>query len=128
MSAEGYGTAEGTPSLRRVEIRAGDVIEAAAIVVGAVVRGILEGQEPAGLLTQREALNPSLLLNDLQKRGLEVSVSERAGHGDREKRPHADVARSDRPERKDEQREPEPLVGCVRHRIVRVEQSLEHRP
>ncbi len=76
VSAEGYGTAEGTPSLRRVEIRAGDVIEAAAIAVGAVVRGILEGQVPAGLLTQREALNPSLLLNDLQKRGLEVSVSE----------------------------------------------------
>jgi hypothetical protein len=59
----------------RVEVKASNVIQAAAAAVGAVVRAVLEGRVPAGLLSQREAMNPSLLLEDLQKRGLRVRLS-----------------------------------------------------
>lgn len=59
----------------RVEVEAPDVLAAAAVAVGAIVRAVLDGRVPAGLLTQREALNPSVLLDELEKRGFQVRRS-----------------------------------------------------
>jgi hypothetical protein len=58
-----------------VEIAAPDVIQAAATAVGVVVAGLVARKIPAGLLPQREALNPNVFLEELQKRGLQVQVS-----------------------------------------------------
>ena len=58
----------------RVEVEASSVIQAAAAAVGTIVRALLGGRVPAGLLTQREALNPGLFLEELDKRGLRVRL------------------------------------------------------
>lgn len=71
-AAEAYGTSERGATLKRVEVRAPDLLTAAAVSVGAIVRAILNGRVPAGLLAQREALNPGLFLDELRDRGLEV--------------------------------------------------------
>jgi hypothetical protein len=75
-AAEAYGHTEGGPRLQRVEVHANDIIQAAAVSAGVVVRGILDRKVPAGVLAQREAMNPGLFLDELRKRGLEVSTGD----------------------------------------------------
>jgi NAD(P)-dependent dehydrogenase (short-subunit alcohol dehydrogenase family) len=56
----------------RIEIEGSSVVEAAAAAVGTLVRALVAGRVPAGLLRQGDALNPSLFLEELAKRGLRV--------------------------------------------------------
>jgi hypothetical protein len=50
-------------------VRAESPFRAAAIVACAIVRGILEGTVPAGVLLPHEAVSPATLLDRLEKRG-----------------------------------------------------------
>ncbi|MEE8558826.1 MAG: hypothetical protein V3T14_13160 [Myxococcota bacterium] len=63
----------------RVEIEAADVIQAAATATGVLVRGLLSREVPSGLLLQREAINPTLLLDEMQKREVTVRIGEGLG-------------------------------------------------
>lgn len=60
------------PPVGRLVLRVQDPLRAAAIPAGALVRGILGGSVPAGLLLPHEALGPALLLERLAKRGARV--------------------------------------------------------
>jgi hypothetical protein len=61
----------------QVEIEASDACAAAAASLGALVRGVLERQVPAGLSSPGEALNPFAHVGALEKAGLRVAVSAR---------------------------------------------------
>jgi NAD(P)-dependent dehydrogenase (short-subunit alcohol dehydrogenase family) len=56
----------------QVEVNGPDVLQAAATAVGVLVRALIARQVPAGMLAQREAMNPNRFLEELQKRGLKV--------------------------------------------------------
>ncbi len=56
----------------RVAIRASDPLAAAAAVAGAVVRAVLLGRVPAGVVGPHEAINPARLLQVVEKRGVRV--------------------------------------------------------
>lgn len=71
-SAEAYAAAAvGRPTLR-IGVAGADVTQAAAAVLGALVRAVLARRAPAGLSTPRDAVNPSVLLDALEKRRVRV--------------------------------------------------------
>jgi NAD(P)-dependent dehydrogenase (short-subunit alcohol dehydrogenase family) len=56
----------------RIEVEGSSVVAAAAAAVGILVRALLAGRVPAGLFRQGDALNPSVFLEELEKRELRV--------------------------------------------------------
>ncbi len=57
----------------RVTLLAADPLHAAVAATGTLVGRILRGRMPAGFFTPREALNPILFLQGLEKRGVQVA-------------------------------------------------------
>jgi hypothetical protein len=72
LVAEARVRSAADPADARVEIRAPDPLLPAAALCGSLAAAVLAGEMPAGLLTPREARNPSALLGDLEKRGVAV--------------------------------------------------------
>lgn len=56
----------------RLSLHGRDTPGTAAAAAGALVRGVLAGKVPPGLLRPREALNPGLFLDALARRGIRV--------------------------------------------------------
>jgi hypothetical protein len=75
LEAEAFTAADPERPALRLEITASDAPTAAAVVAVAVLRRILAGRAPPGLLTPADALNPALMLEALEKRG--ISIRER---------------------------------------------------
>lgn len=75
LSAEAFGKPDRAEPDARLLLQAGDAAQAAAAALGVLVRAVLAGRVPAGLLTPAEALNPALFLGSLAARGVSVSPS-----------------------------------------------------
>jgi len=73
LVAEAFAQENPETPIGRVALSAPDALRAAAAAIGILVRGLLARRIPAGVTTPREALNPSALLDGLQKRGVEVA-------------------------------------------------------
>jgi hypothetical protein len=63
------------PPAARLELFAPSALVPAAALASALAAAILDGRVPAGLSTPREALNPSVLLAELEKRGARISAA-----------------------------------------------------
>jgi len=74
LVAEARADASAAAPDARIEIAAPDPLVPAAALAGRLAAGVLAGELPAGLLTPREALGPTPLLADLEKRGVSVRI------------------------------------------------------
>lgn len=74
LSAEAFLTPESEVADARIDLFDDDAPHLAALVAATIVRAVLHGKVPAGLLTPREAVNPGTLLETLRARGVEVST------------------------------------------------------
>lgn len=77
LVADAFVEAGDTVPSGRITIEAPNALAAAAAVAGAVVRAVLRGRVPAGLVGPHEALNPALLLQVIEKRGVRVATESR---------------------------------------------------
>jgi hypothetical protein len=65
------------PPVATLELFAPSPLVPAAALAAVLAAAMLEGRVPAGLSAPREALNPSVLLAELEKRGVRISASSR---------------------------------------------------
>ncbi len=72
LVAEAYVEGRGEEPAGRVVVRASSPERAAAATAGVLVRGILAGSVPAGVLRPHEAVSPAVALEALDKRGVRV--------------------------------------------------------
>jgi hypothetical protein len=75
LSAEAFETSDVRIPSHKLTLFAADVPTAAAASVGVVVRALLAGGAPAGLLTPREVVNPGPFLEHIAARGITVHHS-----------------------------------------------------
>ena len=72
LTAEAFRSAEEAEPAARITIGAPDAASLAAVAAGVLARAILAERVPAGLLSPRDALNPGLQLDALEKRGVRL--------------------------------------------------------
>jgi hypothetical protein len=77
VAARAFSAASRSEPAAEIEVSTPDILALAAALAGALVAAILEGRVPAGLSNAREALSPSLVLGELEKRGARVRVGPR---------------------------------------------------
>ena len=75
LVAEGYDAERKGSPQERLTLQSSDLLSVAAAAAGALTQRVLAGALPAGVLAQREALNPALLLEALTKRDVRVVSS-----------------------------------------------------
>ncbi len=74
MIAEGYLNDSTRKPALRIELRAPDVLYLAAAAIGTLVTALTTGTIVAGLQYPRDAINPSIFLSGLEKRGIQITI------------------------------------------------------
>ena len=73
LAAEAFEQADSREPIERLSLRAANPLEVSAWVIRVLLRNLELGKVPAGVSELREAINPGLLLRELERLGARVS-------------------------------------------------------